>query len=62
MAEPSYLSVIFQGKVWEKFEDTKMVIRSHKWKKDRQYNGQKKKDRQYNGQKKKTNNDLQSTT
>ena len=35
-----------------KFEDTKGVVRSCKWK-DRQYNGQKKKDRHYNGQKKK---------
>ena len=27
----------------EKFEDAKEVIRSHRWKKDRQYNGQNKK-------------------
>jgi hypothetical protein len=26
---------------WEKFEDTKGVIRRLKWKKDRQYNGKK---------------------
>ena len=31
--------------VVEEFEDTKGVIRSHKSKKDRQYNGQKKKDK-----------------
>ena len=50
----------------EKFDNTKSLIRSHKSKKDRQYNGQKgetiqrpkrrdntttKKERQYNGQK-----------
>ena len=40
--------------LWEKFEDTKGVIRSRKSKKDRQYNGQIKKD-------KRTNNDLQWT-
>ena len=28
------------------FVDTKGVIRSHKWKKDRHYTGQKKKDKQ----------------
>ena len=38
----------------EEFEDTKGVIRIRKWKKDRQYNGQKKKD-------KGTNNNLQNT-
>ena len=32
----------------EKFEDTKRVIRSHRAKKDRQYNGQKKKDTEIN--------------
>ena len=37
----------------EEFEDTKVVIRIRKSKKDRQHNGQKKKDRQHNGQKKK---------
>ena len=31
--------------VYEKLEDTKGAIRSHKSKKDRQYNGQKKKDK-----------------
>ena len=59
----------------EDFEDTNGVIRIHKSKKNRQYNGQKKnrqhngqknKNRQYNGQKKNkdkmTNNDLQNTT
>ena len=40
------------GRKKVKFEDTKGVVRSCKWKMDRQYNGQKK-DRQYNGQKKK---------
>jgi uncharacterized membrane protein len=39
----------------EKFEDSKGVIRSNKFKKDRQHNGRKKKD-------KKTNNDLQNAT
>ena len=39
----------------EEFEDTKVVIRIHQSKKDRQHNGQKKKD-------KSTNNDLQNTT
>ena len=29
----------------ETFEDTKEVIRSHRWKKDRQHNGQNKKDK-----------------
>ena len=29
----------------EKFEDTKEVIRSHRWKKDRQHNGQNKNDK-----------------
>jgi hypothetical protein len=29
----------------EKFEDAEEVIRSHRWKKDRQHNGQKKKDK-----------------
>jgi hypothetical protein len=29
----------------EKFEDVKDVIRSHRWKKDRQHNGQNKKDK-----------------
>ena len=37
--------------IFEKFEDTKGVIRCRK-----------SKDRQYNGQKKKTNSDLQSIT
>jgi len=32
----------------EKFEDTKGVTRSRKWKKDRQYNNQKKKDKRSN--------------
>jgi hypothetical protein len=32
-------------KVQEKFEDAKEVIRSHRWKKDIQYNGQNKKDK-----------------
>jgi len=41
------------GRVPEKFEDTKGVIRIRKSKKDRQHNGQKKKD-------KRTNNDLQN--
>jgi hypothetical protein len=40
--------------IWEKFEDTKGVIRSHK-SKDRQHNGQKKKNQR-------TNNDLQNIT
>ena len=40
--------------VLEEFEDTKGVIRIHKLKKDRHYNGQMKKD-------KRTNNDLQIT-
>ena len=31
----------------EKFEDAKGVIRNHKSKKDRQYNGQKKKNKQW---------------
>jgi hypothetical protein len=53
----------------ENLEDTNVVIRSRKSKKDRQYNDQKinndlqhttQKDRQYNDQK--TNNDLQHTT
>ena len=35
----------------EEFEDTKVLIRIRKWKKDRQPNGQKKKN-------KRTNNDL----
>ena len=39
----------------EVFEDTKVVIRICKLKKDRQHNGQKKKD-------KRTNNDLQNIT
>ena len=39
----------------EMFENTKGVIRSHKSKKDHQYNGQNKKD-------KRTNNDVQKTT
>ena len=39
--------------ILKKFEGTKVVVRSCKSKKDRQYNGQKKKDRQYNGKKKK---------
>jgi hypothetical protein len=38
----------------EEFEDTKEVIRTHKLKKNKQYNGEKKKD-------KRTNKDLQST-
>ena len=38
-----------------KFEDTKMVVRSHKQKTDRQHNGQMKND-------KRTNNDLQNIT
>jgi hypothetical protein len=33
--------------IWEKFEDTKEVIRSHKSQKDRQYNGLKKKEKQW---------------
>ena len=33
--------------IWEKFEDTKEVIRSHKSQKDRQYNGPKKKEKQW---------------
>jgi len=37
----------------EEFEDTKEVIRIHKWKKDRQHNGQTKRN-------KRTNNDLQN--
>jgi hypothetical protein len=37
--------------MYEEFVDTKGVIKIHKSKKDRQYNGQKKKD-------KRTNNDL----
>jgi hypothetical protein len=41
--------------MYEMFENTKGVIRSHKLKKDRQYNGQNKKD-------KRTNNDVQKTT
>ena len=39
----------------EKLEDTNGLIRSRKWKKDRQYNDQKKKD-------KRTKNDLQNIT
>jgi hypothetical protein len=31
-----------------KFEDTKGVVRSCKWKKDRQYHGKKKKDKRIN--------------
>jgi len=38
---------------YEKFEDTKGVVRIRKSKKNRQHNGQKKKD-------KRTNNDLQN--
>jgi hypothetical protein len=38
-----------------KFEDTKMVVRCHKQKTDRQHNGQMKND-------KRTNNDLQNIT
>ena len=38
-----------------KFEDTKMVVRSHKQRTDRQHNGQMKND-------KRTNNDLQNIT
>ena len=38
-------------KFWEKFDDTKWVIRSRNSKNDRQCNGEKK-DRQYNGEKK----------
>ena len=38
----------------EEFDDIKVVIRIRKWKKDRQFNGQKKKDKM-------TNNDLQNT-
>jgi hypothetical protein len=34
-----------QIRVQEKFEDTKEVIRGHKSKKDKQYNGQKKKEK-----------------
>jgi hypothetical protein len=41
--------------MYEMFENTKGVIRSHKLKKDRQYNGQNKKD-------KRANNDVQKTT
>ena len=41
------------GRVPEKFEDTKGVIRIRKSKKDRQHNGQKKKDER-------TNNDLEN--
>ena len=40
-------------KTYEMFDDIKEVTRSHKSRKNRQYNGQEKKDRQYNGQKKK---------
>jgi len=39
----------------EKFENTKGVIRSRKWTRDRQHNNQKKKDKD-------TNNDLQNNT
>jgi hypothetical protein len=39
----------------DEFENTKVVIRICKWKKDRQRNGQKKKD-------KRTNHDLQNIT
>ena len=46
------MSILFDK---EDLEDTKRVIRIHKWKNNRQHNGQKKKD-------KKTNNDLQNTT
>jgi len=47
----------FAGKSFNKFffEDTKGVIRSRKWKKDRQHNGQEEK---Y----KRTRNDLQNIT
>ena len=43
------------GTFGKKFEDTKGVIRSHKSKEDKQYNGQRKRD-------KRTNNYLQNTT
>ena len=36
-----YFYYIYQ----EEFEDTKVVIRIRKWKKDRQHNGQEKKDK-----------------
>jgi hypothetical protein len=39
----------------EEFEDTKVLIRIRKWKKDRQHNSQKKKD-------KRTNNDIFEST
>ena len=42
-------------KSYRKFEDTKGVVKSCKWKKDRKYNGKKKKD-------KRINSDLQKTT
>jgi len=41
--------------MYEKFTNTKGIIRSRKFKKNKQYNGQKKKD-------KRTNNDLQNIT
>jgi len=44
---------IYAHCMYEEFVDTKGVIKIHKSKKDRQYNGQKKKD-------KRTNNDLQN--
>jgi hypothetical protein len=48
----TFIIVVFEL-MQEEFEDTKVVIRIRKSKKDRQHNGQKKKDRQHNGQKKK---------
>jgi len=44
--------IIKEQRAWEKFEDTKGIIRSRKSKKDRQYNDQWKKD-------KRTDNDRQ---
>ena len=45
-----FLWIYYSNWYWNKFEDTKGVIRSHKSKKDNQHNGQQKKD----------NNDLQN--
>jgi hypothetical protein len=51
----SYINVNKWQKFWEEFEDTRVVIRIRKSKKDRQHNDQKKKDNR-------TNNDLQNYT
>jgi hypothetical protein len=50
----AFSTIILIGEL-KQFEDTKEVMRSHKSRKNRQYNGQKKKD-------KSTNTDIQNST